>query len=253
MKTAENNYPDANLTNFRQQLAQNMDLLHSVKNSLQNIGGLLSILALKCDQQGIRLQSMEPIRLELNETVARLTEYLQQPAKAINISRCSLNQLIRETAQSRQAQLTARQINLQTQLAEDLPTLYLDKPGLQKVLLNCLDNSQAAILAKAQPGGQIIISTRRTDDTVQILLEDNGCGLTMEQQARIFTPYYTTKNGGSGIGTAISQAVVKLHGGSISAKGRPGIGCRVKIELPVQGRQNFNSDDLYSEIANMLL
>lgn len=255
MPTIKTKKPDEPFNAFRRQLAQNKDLLHSVKNSLQNISGLLSILAAKCEQQGIKMQTMEPICLELKATVTRLTEYLQQTPTAINLSRCSLNQLIEELIPSVQAQLMSRSINLQTRLAANLPLIYLDRSSIQKVLVNCLNNSQTAILAKTQPGGQIIITTKllTSNNTVQILLEDNGIGLTPEQQANFFMPYYTTKNTGAGIGTTICQAIIKLHGGTISADGQLGSGCCVKIELPVQGGKTFTGDDLYSEFANMLL
>ena len=149
----------------------------------------------------------------------------------------------------------ASQIQLHTRLANDLPLIYLDRYHIRQVLLNCLNNSQAAILTKGQPDGQITISTQLIEDAnmVQILLQDNGIGLTPEQRAKFFTPYYTTKIHGNGIGNGICQAIIKLHGGTMTVNGRHDVGCCVRIKLPVQRVQPFNHDDLYTEIANMLL
>ena len=149
----------------------------------------------------------------------------------------------------------ASQIQLHTRLADGLPLIYLDRHYIRQVLLDCLNNSHTAILTKGQPSGQIIISTQLIESAnmVQILLQDNGIGLTPEQRANFFTPYYTTKIHGNGIGTAICQAIVKLHGGTMSVNGRHNVGCCVRIELPVQRVQPFNHDDLYTEIADMLL
>ena len=251
----ENKHHDEVFIHCRQQIVQAMELLHSVKNSLQNISGLLSILSLRCEQHGITIKTMAPIRQELNEIIASLSEYLQKTPHQINICCCSLNQLIQEVVQYKEAQFMASQIQLHTRLADDLPLIYLDRHYIRQVLLDCLNNSHTAILTKGQPGGQIIISTQLIEDAkmVQILLQDNGIGLTPEQRANFFTPYYTTKIHGNGIGTAICQAIVKLHGGTMSVNGRRDVGCCVRIELPVRRVQPFNHADLYTEIADMLL
>lgn len=243
------------LTIYKNRIAMVLEMLHAVKNNLQNVGGLMSILAIKCAKQGITIDTIEQISQELSETTARLAAYIQQTSNRTNLCRCSLNIIIQEIINSKQVQFQNNHIQLQSRLADNLPLLLLDRQLIRQVLINCLNNSRAAIQAKEQPINQILVSTRLTDSgkTVQLLIEDNGVGLTPEQQSNFFKPYYTAKTGGNGIGNSISQAIIKLHGGNISINGQPDSGCCVQIELPVQSTKLFNNDDLYSEIADMLL
>jgi signal transduction histidine kinase len=81
-------------------------------------------------------------------------------------------------------------------------------------------------------GGVLTLRTRTEDGKVLIEVEDTGSGLTPEECARIFTPYYTSKRHGTGLGLAIVQSVVSDHGGSIQVRSEPGRGTTFVIELP---------------------
>ncbi len=80
-------------------------------------------------------------------------------------------------------------------------------------------------------GGTLTLRTRRDDGKVRIEVADTGSGLTLEECERIFTPYYTSKQHGIGLGLAIVQSVVSDHGGTISVKSEPGRGTTFVIEL----------------------
>jgi signal transduction histidine kinase len=82
-------------------------------------------------------------------------------------------------------------------------------------------------------GGTLALRTRRDEGKVMIEVADTGSGLTPEECARIFTPYYTSKQHGTGLGLAIVQSVVSDHGGRISVQSEPGRGTTFKIELPI--------------------
>ena len=82
-------------------------------------------------------------------------------------------------------------------------------------------------------GGALRIRTRQYNSTVILEVSDTGQGLTEEECARLFTPYYTTKRHGTGLGLAIVQSVVSDHGGRISVESAPGRGATFRIELPV--------------------
>jgi two-component system, NtrC family, nitrogen regulation sensor histidine kinase NtrY len=81
-------------------------------------------------------------------------------------------------------------------------------------------------------GGTLTVRTRSARDTVVIEVADTGSGLTPEECARIFTPYYTSKQHGTGLGLAIVQSVVSDHGGKISVRSQAGKGATFMIELP---------------------
>jgi len=81
-------------------------------------------------------------------------------------------------------------------------------------------------------GGEITVRTQSAGDQVAISVSDTGSGLTQEECARLFTPYYTTKQHGTGLGLAIVQSVVSDHGGKISVQSTKESGTTFVIELP---------------------
>jgi signal transduction histidine kinase len=80
-------------------------------------------------------------------------------------------------------------------------------------------------------GGKLTVRTAAVAGGVRLEISDTGQGLTPEECARLFTPYYTTKTHGTGLGLAIVQSVVSDHGGRISVKSEKGKGSTFRIEL----------------------
>ena len=81
-------------------------------------------------------------------------------------------------------------------------------------------------------GGTLTLRTSEHGGDVRIEISDTGCGLTNQECARLFTPYYTTKHQGTGLGLAIVQSVISDHHGTISVSSEEGRGTTLRIELP---------------------
>lgn len=114
-----------------------------------------------------------------------------------------------------------------------VPLLKVDPNQLRAAFLNLLINAQQAL----KQGGEIIVQTRLLGDRVLISFTDTGPGMTPEVTARCFTPYFTTKKGGSGLGLPTTRRIVEDHGGNIKVQSEPGRGTRFVIDLPVRGVQ----------------
>ena len=119
-------------------------------------------------------------------------------------------------------------IRLVTDIPNDLPTLMLDRIQIRQMLLNLLKNAWEAVPV---PGGQISVTAFTEKSGICINIQDNGCGISKEQLASIFQPFFTTKENGTGLGLAISRQVAEAHHGSISIESTPGQGTVFHIFL----------------------
>lgn len=128
---------------------------------------------------------------------------------------------------------------VERRLAPGLPAIEVDKGQMTQVLLNLVENARDAIADKAD--GAIVVSTRLGDaaDRVELVVEDNGPGVPADVRDRVFTPYFTTKQGkgGTGLGLAIVHRIVGDHGGRITVGESARGGARVAVELPLRPGQ----------------
>ena len=109
-----------------------------------------------------------------------------------------------------------------------LETIEADPELLHRAISNLVLNAMDAM----EQGGTLTLRTRRAEGKAIIEVADTGSGLTPEECARIFTPYYTSKQHGTGLGLAIVQSVISDHGGRISVRSEPGRGTTFVIEVP---------------------
>jgi signal transduction histidine kinase len=106
---------------------------------------------------------------------------------------------------------------------------------LQQVLMNLMMNAQQAM--GGNPGKVTVTTRRRQDGFVEIIVADDGPGISEENQRRIFEPFFTTKPGGkgTGLGLSVSFGIIKDHGGEISVRSALGAGTDFTIVLPAEG------------------
>ena len=152
----------------------------------------------------------------------------------MNLAWCDLNQVIDRCLRLVQHKLEMAGIQLNLDLAPDLPPAHCDPAQIEQVILAMVIN---AIDAMPQEGN-LWISTRVTAGAIDLIIRDDGIGIPEEHLAHIFEPFYTTKeSGGSGLGLAISQNIVERHGGSIEVKSVVGEGTTFKIRLPIDSQR----------------
>jgi signal transduction histidine kinase len=109
-------------------------------------------------------------------------------------------------------------------------TLEADEKLLEQVMINLINNSRHAL--EGTPDPEIQISARVDNDQVLIEVRDNGSGIPEDIIDNIFIPYFTTRSEGSGIGLSLTRQIMRLHGGNISVKSRPGIETIFTLKLP---------------------
>jgi two-component system NtrC family sensor kinase len=148
----------------------------------------------------------------------------------VSIQMLSLNDVIEEVLGFLEKEALHRNVDLQLNLALDLPRIASDRGQLQQVFLNILNNAFDAV----QDGGRVAITSFEVDvDTVGVTIQDNGQGMSQETLAHIFEPFFTTKKGyGTGLGLSITYGIIKKLGGDIKIKSQLGAGTTFTVFLP---------------------
>jgi signal transduction histidine kinase len=132
-----------------------------------------------------------------------------------------INQVIQEVASLMRNELTRSHVSLQTDLGSDLPCVLGDRVQLQQVLINLILNSIDAMRIIEDRPRRLLIRSAKDPDGVLIQVQDSGRGLDPAQADRIFTPFFTTKPEGIGMGLSISRSIVESHGGRLWAVPAP--------------------------------
>jgi signal transduction histidine kinase len=130
--------------------------------------------------------------------------------------------------------LEEKQIALEAQIADDLPTVAVDPQRIEQVLLNLLDNA----CRYTPPGGKIVLSAYREDGAVHVSVRDGGPGIAPEDLPHIFERFYredksrARSSGGTGLGLSIAKALIEAHGGKIWAENAPQGGACFHFTVP---------------------
>ncbi len=152
----------------------------------------------------------------------------------MNLAWCDLSLVIDRCVRLVQHKMDLAGVQLNLELAADLPPVHCDPAHIEQVVLAMVIN---AIDAMPQ-GGNLWINTQWAENEIVLTVRDDGMGIPDEHLAHIFEPFYTTKeSGGSGLGLAISQNIVERHGGSIAVDSAAGKGTTFKILLPVDSHK----------------
>jgi two-component system NtrC family sensor kinase len=142
-----------------------------------------------------------------------------------------LNQVLERVLSIKDHELRVSNIEVQQELAEGLPKVMVNPNQMEQVLLNLINNAMDAI----SDSGRISLRMRLDGGRVAIEVEDTGCGMSGDQMAKIFFPFFTTKavGKGTGLGLSISYGIIKALGGSIEVASEVGEGSTFTITLPV--------------------
>ena len=202
---------------------------HEIRNPLTTIGGFARRLLKRADdEQARRYASIIVDEAErLGRLLAGIMDFVRpgEPRKQRTDAAAVLDRAIALTDAAR----AAKHIAIERDVEAGLPTLWADPGQLEQVLLNLLQNACDAI----DDGGTITASVRRDHGRLILRIADTGCGITPEQLQHLFDPFYTTKQGGNGLGLSIAGKIIEDHGGRIDIGSEAGRGTHVTIRLPV--------------------
>ena len=204
-------------------------IAHEIKNSLHSLMGFANLL-----REDFPDEPPLPVRGILTEvealrgTVHAVLEFSRPSSLAKEPTQA--NALVREVAAS--VAEAARQANVDVVLDPDpaLPHVSLDAEAVRRAFLNLALNAVEAM----GEGGSLTISTRATEtgEGIRVAFRDTGPGIPESDRASVFTPFYTTKRDGSGLGLALVHKTVTDHGGRVILLSREGVGTEFIVHLP---------------------
>jgi two-component system nitrogen regulation sensor histidine kinase GlnL len=219
-------------------------LAHEIRNPLGGIRGAAQLLQRKLADPDL-LRCAEIIVREVDR-LDSLVEQLRElgAAPPLDISRLNIHEILDRVLELQRAAPGWGRIRLRTEFDPSLPEIRGDRGQLTQVFLNLVKNAVEALAGQ----GELVVSTRietsfhvrRAESRGQLLsvvVEDSGPGIPSEQQALLFTPFFTTKPRGTGLGLALCNRIVTQHGGTIAhePRGRRE-GARFRVSLPVGDR-----------------
>ena len=145
----------------------------------------------------------------------------------------SINPILEEIVELVSVELENAGIEVGLELQEDLPKINLDEKYLKQAILNLIKNSISAM----PEGGILTLRSRRKNDQIEVTVEDNGEGIPEDILGKIFEPYFTTKDFGSGLGLTVVYKIVKEHLGEITVDSREGSGTSFTLSFPIPQKE----------------
>ena len=213
-------------------------LAHEIKTPLSVISLNVALMAEDFEDAETPEDRRTLLKLkELNKQCDRLNELVRdflrysRPDK-IDLHIGSLNLEVESMLDFFSVLAADYQVEVVRHLDPDLPSILLDRQMIQVSLQNLIKNAMEAM----REGGQFLVRTRSTLNGVALDLIDNGCGMDDNTLVKIFNPFYTRKEGGSGLGLPTAKRFIEAHGGTISVQSEPGLGTQFTIEFPAPKR-----------------
>ena len=180
---------------------------------------------------------------ELKISIKKIEEHVERARKVVHnmlgfarrmeprLEDVDVNETLKQTISILDNYARINNIEIRTDLAQDLPIIASDQAQLQQVFLNLISNAIDAIGKE----GLIAVRSGRSGQELQVRISDNGRGIPEELQKKVFDPFFTTKEKekGTGLGLWISYSIIEKMGGTIDLKSKPGEGTTFTVKLPI--------------------
>jgi len=214
---------------------------HDLRNPLTGIKMATYYLGSKIDKSETEINSiLQDIELEIDyasNVVTNILTYSKPTELIYNMS--DINKIIEDTMYFVNLKNRDKGIELIKEYDNTIPEILVDNKKIKQVIVNLLSNSMQAM----PKGGQLKIVTKLNADNVQIIISDTGSGIEKSVQERIFTPFFTTKARGVGLGLSIVNNIVQKHGGNVEVISEVDKGTVFVVILPVRENIEISKED----------
>ncbi len=204
-------------------------IAHEVNNPLQSVQNCLHLAGRADLEEDKRAEYFEMARSELERlsvTVQRMLDFYRPGAA--KPEQIQLGELLNHIINLTHKQLIEHGIKVATRLPADLPPVMAVGSQIQQVFINLILNSYDAM----PKGGNLEITGRTAPGGVEMLFQDDGPGIPRNDQSRVFDPFFSTKEGGTGLGLTVSYNIITAHGGTLELLPDHGKGACFRVFLP---------------------
>jgi signal transduction histidine kinase/DNA-binding response OmpR family regulator len=209
-------------------------IAHEVNNPLQAVQNCLHLAEREDLPEEKRSEYFELAKTELNRLMSTVQKMLDfyRPG-AISPTEVNLQGILQHVLNLMSKQLEKQDIQVRIDIPSNLPTIFAVDSQIQQVLINLILNAFDAMPG----GGEIQIRARAVKGGIEILVQDSGPGVPDERLPQIFEPFFSTKDGGTGLGLTVSYNIVTAHGGTLELASTNGPGACFRVYLPIGGKQ----------------
>jgi two-component system sensor histidine kinase HydH len=204
---------------------------HEIRNPLSSIKGIASYYKSKFaddsedkEMAGVMIEEVD----RLGRVINQLLEFAR-PAE-LNLRPANLNEILEHSARLVKQEAIAKNIQIDLSLTPEGEPVVVDPDRLTQCFLNLYLNGLQAM----ENGGRLTISSFIRDGRFAVDIKDSGSGISVDDLAKIFDPYFTTKTKGTGLGLAIVHKIVEAHQGQVKVRSTIGQGTVFSIILPLR-------------------
>ena len=218
-------------------------IAHSVRNPLSAINLNAELLGDELSQFKEADTSeawalLRSVRAEvdiISQVTADYLKFVRMPSLERTSVDC--NEMIEDLLNFHAEVAASRKIRIEKELEREAPDVVLDEAQMRVAIQNLILNGFDAM----PDGGRLLVSTERENGHLTVRISDSGAGIKPEDQASLFTPFFTTKVNGTGLGLVLSQQIITEHKGSIRFESEEGAGATFIVELPLPVAQEVKA------------
>ena len=215
-------------------------IAHEIRNPLNYISLAIDHLKTEmlplCGNKCAELEELtDKIKEEVRRANYRVVSFMNygRPLK-LRRTKVVYRELLGKVLPVVESRMVEQHITVDLQIPADLPPLWIDGELFRNCILNFVMNASQAM----PDGGTITLGAAVEPERLKLTFSDHGSGITAEDISKIFQPYFTTKDVGIGLGLAITERIIKEHGGEIEVESTPGVGTTFAVLLPLQPEES---------------
>jgi two-component system sensor histidine kinase HydH len=206
------------------------DVAHDMKTPLTVIGGASRLIQKRMGKRDSSYEKLDMV-IEQTERLENMVKKMLDFSRPVEVTRshADIDKMIQKSTEVVVNAPGGARVKIHLNLSNELPTVPLNAMRMEQVLINLLINA-----VQASPDGETVtVSTSQEGGYVRIDITDCGCGIPREQREEIFTPFFTTRKEGTGLGLGIVRKIIQAHEGRVEVLDNPERGVTFRVLLPI--------------------